>query len=516
MPSLVAVTFEPSGLVAEVPPGVTVLEAAKACGITIAAPCGGRGVCGSCGVRVVTGELAEPDEAEIEGLRRAPAGIRLACRARISSAVTLRPLVASVARGVVPVGGAGELVAAVDLGTTTVAAVVVEVGAGRGRGSALVGNRQQAWGSDVLSRISAALDGAVDELRDAAVSSILEALESAAGGRLSRVTRVQVSGNTAMSSLVAGVDTASLAAHPFAAPALPDTLTELRLAKYLPSAEVALSPPIAAFVGGDTLAGLVHTGMLRAEAPQLLVDLGTNAEIALVSSDALYVASAAAGPAFEGGGIESGGPATSGAITGVTLDADGSLKVETVDAEPPRWFAGSGLVSALALLVRLGHVDADGRLSLEGPLATRMVTGEDGVLRVTFDEGAERDLTLSQLDIRAVQLAKAAVRVGITYVLNAAGVRASELQSIYVAGAFGGALRAEDLALLGVIPAVTGQVVNYVGNASLEGSLAMAIDPAVAAEAVARTRRAIHVELATDPGFASALMDAVALEPFEV
>jgi uncharacterized 2Fe-2S/4Fe-4S cluster protein (DUF4445 family) len=144
------------------------------------------------------------------------------------------------------------------------------------------------------------------------------------------------------------------------------------------------------------------------------------------------------------------------------------------------------------------------------------VTGEDGVLRVAFGEGGESVPTISQLDIRAVQLAKAAVRVGIAYVLNAAGVHASELESIYVAGAFGGALRAEDLVLLGVIPDGASKVVNYVGNASLEGSLAMAIDPAVADDAVAHTRGAIHVELATGSGFTSALMDAVALEPFEV
>lgn len=514
MPDLVPVTFEPSGLVAWVEPGITVLGAAKSCGITIAAPCGGRGVCGSCGVRVVSGELQEPDAYEAAGLRRASPGIRLACRARIKAAVTLRPLVASVSAAAVPVRGEGEMVAAVDLGTTTVAAAVVEVAGGGRRGSAVVANRQQAWGSDVVARISAAMEGAADELREAAVGSVMEALELAANGQLSRLSRVLVAGNTAMVSLLAGVGVESLATHPFTAPGVPESLSELSMMRRMPSAEVLVAPPIAAFVGGDTLAGLVYTGMLRADSPQLLVDLGTNAEIALVHRGLLYVASAAAGPAFEGVGIEHGGPATAGAITDVSLDSEGSVRLQVVGDEAPGWFAGSGLVSAIALLRRSGHLDADGLLRASGPLAAHFLKGGDGVLRVRFGDGEGGDgPTLSQLDVRAVQLAKAAVRVGIRYVLQAAEANAGDLEAIYVAGAFGGALRPEDLVSLGVIPDVGTEIINYVGNASLEGALEMALNMKVAEEAVTRTRSAVHVELATDAEFGAALMDALALEP---
>ena len=157
MDDLVAVTFAPSGAVARVPAGSTVLEAARTGGVAIPSTCGGRATCGSCGVRVLEGELPAPDELETAALRRAPQGVRLACRALVDGPVTVRPLMAPATEGRPAVAGAPDarvrptdslrVVAAVDLGTTTVAAVLAEADGGRRLGEAVVANAQQSWGA---------------------------------------------------------------------------------------------------------------------------------------------------------------------------------------------------------------------------------------------------------------------------------------------------------------------------------------------------------------------------------
>jgi uncharacterized 2Fe-2S/4Fe-4S cluster protein (DUF4445 family) len=302
----VPVVFEPASVTAWVTPGTTVAAAARVAGVLIAIPCGGRGVCGSCGVRVVAGELDAADPVELAGLKRAPQGVRLACRATVSQAVTVRPIVAQRAtapgRPLIP---GVPLVAGVDLGTTSVAAMIVEAETGRELGRASVPNEQQSFGADVLSRISASLDGERASLQEAAEASIDEAIRASSGAAeasASSVQRVVIAGNTAMVALLAGVDAEPLSHHPFDVPfagrKLPDgTAPRLGLR---PECQIELVPPLAAFVGGDALAGALAAGLVEAGRPQLLLDLGTNAEIVLARSGELTVASTAAGPAFEG------------------------------------------------------------------------------------------------------------------------------------------------------------------------------------------------------------------------
>ena len=211
-------------------------------------------------------------------------------------------------------------------------------------------------------------------------------------------------------------------------------------------------PPIASFVGGDALAGTLSAGMIDAAHPILLVDFGTNAEIVLAGAGPLVVASAAAGPAFEGVGVSCGGPAAEGAVTRVRIAEDGSVALEALGSAEPQWFSGSGLVSAVAELRRHGHLDASGLLIAAGPLASRFSRGPGDVLEVRLGDDESSCLVLTQLDVRALQLAKAAIRVGIEAVLAEGGVAASELESVLVAGAFGSALEPADLIELGVLP----------------------------------------------------------------
>jgi uncharacterized 2Fe-2S/4Fe-4S cluster protein (DUF4445 family) len=230
----------------------------------------------------------------------------------------------------------------------------------------------------------------------------------------------------------------------------------------------------------------------------------------------LVAASTAAGPAFEGVGVSCGGPAIVGAVETVEVSG-GGVTLATIGGVPPRWFSGAGLVSALAVLRRAGHLGADGALSISGPLAARFSRDHDGVLGVDLGprpgSGDER-LTVNQLDVRTIQLAKAAIRVAVEEVLAHAAISPQALESVAVAGAFGGALRVADLVSLGVLPAVLAGRVRLVGNAALEGAALLALDPALFQLVEPLRARVRHVDLAADAGFGAAFIAATQLGEF--
>lgn len=508
----VPVTFEPSGAVGWVEPGCTLVEAARSAGVTVPAPCGGRGVCGACGVRLMDGTVADPDDVELLGLRRAPAGVRLACRARVTSAVTVRAIVSYPSAPPSAVDPHGDIGMAVDLGTTNVAVAMVDLGSGREIARAVAPNRQASWGADVLSRVSAAASGEATALVIAAKESILEAV-GATGVAPEGVVRVVLAGNTAMSALAAGAPVASLMGHPFTLPTLParSSAHELFGSSFAPKAEVLLVPSLAGFVGGDITAGLVGMGLSSSRATVLLVDVGTNAEIALMHEGHLHVASAAAGPAFEGAGLSCGGPAVDGAV--ISVRAAGShLAPDVLGETPPRWMGGSGSVSLLAALSRAGHLTVDGRMVTTGPLEERFRTDADGVMVVCPFEDSDH-LCFSQLDVRALQLAKAAVRTGIELVMDAAKVDIADLDAVLVAGAFGGALEPDELVEIGMLPVGFAPLTRAVGNSSLQGAVAIALDVGLMEEARRVAAHASHVDLAVIPDFNERLISALAIQP---
>lgn len=506
----------PSGVTAWVSEGETILAAARNAGVPIAASCAGRGTCGECGVRLVSGVLQEADAVEKRGLTRAPDGVRLACQARVSGHVTVQPLISLgvQAEQFDPVAGA-ELVAAIDLGTTMVGAVVIDRKSGREIGRSTVANQQSVWGADVLSRLSASVSGEDTALRESAERSIVAALEAAAPELLLDISRLVIAGNTAMEALLAGADVSSLATYPFVIPRSRDALSgdSSLWPRLRDGVRIEVVPPMASFVGGDVLAGLVAMGIAPGGHPVMLVDVGTNAEVVLATKKELFVASAAAGPAFEGGGVSSGGPAIEGAVSSVRIHEDGGVHLETIGDAGPKWFSGAGLVSAVAALRRVGHLDSSGLLDEKGPLRDRFTQDGEGVLGVDLGDDTCQ-LRVTQLDVRTIQLAKAAVRAAVQLVLSRAGVRARKLSVLYIAGAFGGALEVGDLVELGVVPEQSGDVVEFVGNTSLRGAAVLALDDTLWSEARSLAASALHVDLAVDPEFNTLLIEGVELEPF--
>jgi uncharacterized 2Fe-2S/4Fe-4S cluster protein (DUF4445 family) len=476
-------------------------------------------------VRVISGTLDSPDEVESRALARAPEGVRLACRARVVGPVEVRPLFSPLVHAKVedsedaPTAAVGaRIVAGVDLGTTTVAALLADADSGRQIARAAVPNQQASYGADVLSRISAALSGEAEGLQGTAEDSIVAALRAAAsvgGVDLGGVVRVVIAANSAMAALLSGADVSGLAAHPFTAPPVPDRLAATSVVCHsLPaSADVFLVPPMASFVGGDALAASLAAGLVDVGVPTLLVDIGTNAELVLALPGRTLVASAAAGPAFEGAGLASGGPATLGAVERVEI-TKGDPLLHVIGGGEASWLSGAGLVSAVAALLAVGHVSANGMMNATGPLSARFGRDDDGVVEVVLSAKGSASVRLTQLDVRALQLAKAAVRAGLETVLRHAGISASALSCVFVAGAFGAALDPADLVALGVLPRNVEDRVHRVGNAALDGAAAIALDPALLSVAVRFGSSVVHVDLAGDKRFNAAFISATEFAPY--
>ena len=517
----VRVIFEPSGLHTDVAPGTTLHVAAAEAGVALVAPCGGMGRCGSCRVRI-SGAVRPPDGSELDALGAAArSGTRLACRARVAgpgkvvvevveSAGAVRAQISSVLpaasveppeeRGVVTPPGVAALGAAVDLGTTTIAVRLHDLSDGRVLGEIAGLNPQAAWGHDVLSRVSRALEGDGRALRNAATREIedlvlaLTEAPSAGDGRLSELVVV---GNPAMTRLFSGCDVSMLADASSPGVHRPARVTDTITSELhaLGRARVIVGPEVSAFIGADTVAALLATGLDGRDEDTLLVDLGTNGEVVLASGGELFAASAAAGPAFEAYGLASGMRAEPGAIETVWLDGD-VLGLRTVGEERPRGLCGSGLVDLLAVLLDTGALDASGRLQPEGPLARRVVeTAAGRVFEVASD------VLLTQQDVRQAQLAKAAVQAAIATVLDEAGRAADGVAEILVAGGFGSHLRPSSLAAIGVIPPAWAERVTLAGNAALAGASAMLLSSEARGEADLLAARVRTVVLAGRPDF---------------
>lgn len=513
MTARVPVTFEPAGLTTWVAPGTKVSEAAMALGIIIPMPCGGHGVCGRCAVKVLDGDLEPPDDVERAALNLAPSGIRLGCRARVAAPVTIHPLVSSAETRVSRSGQAASdsvVVAAIDLGSTTVRALLADAVSCRERSRASVLNRQVRFGADVASRVTAALEGFSAELRDDAVTSIINALESAcsaAGVIREDIVRAVIVGNPVMMALLIGCEVAGFAAAPFSVPGVlhdPNAAADVA-ALIAPRAAFAIVPAVASFVGGDLVAGLLAAGLACDSRSTLYVDIGTNAEIAWCAQRRLEVASTAAGPAFEGYGISHGGVIGPGAVTRISLDRT-EMSIEVMGGGSAEWICGSGLISAIAMLRRVGHLDAGGRLWPSGPFADKFTTFENEVAIGLGAHGGPPYIL--QRDVRAVQTAKAAVVAGLASLAPASGEQAVTL---VVSGSFGASLAAEDLVDLGIVPADVANV-RIVEDGALIGAAAIALFPDLITEAAELAKRAHHVELASNDTFKRLFVAATRLQ----
>ena len=409
--------------------------------------------------------------------------------------VTLRP-----GHRVIPLLGL-----AVDLGTSTLAAHLLDLRKGIELGAKAIANPQLPFGADVLSRITYVREGgeeALKRLREAVVEGVnrlATELSFEAGVASDEIIHIVVVGNPTMLHLFLGVDPSSIGEAPFV-PIWREALflraEELNL-KVHPRAVVEVPPLVSGYVGADTVASILACRLHEKEFPCLLLDLGTNGEIVLGWKERLLTCSAAAGPAFEGGRISCGMPALKGAISHVHLEK-GSFNFEVIGGGEPLGICGSGLVDLLALLLEEGLVDATGRFSPrpDHALFSRLI-GHGNNAKLLITEG----IYLTQRDIRELQLAKAAIRAGIELLLDKAGLNPQEIQCVYLAGAFGSQMRPQALAKIGVIPNELLPKLQSVGNAAASGAIAMLLNQELIKEATLVAKKAEHVELACEKKF---------------
>jgi uncharacterized 2Fe-2S/4Fe-4S cluster protein (DUF4445 family) len=460
-------------------------------------PCGGAGICRGCRVRVLEGRLpVTPEMEEAFTPAELAAGWRLACRARAGGPLRLEiaqwasPVLTDDSRLVFEPGEGCAI--AIDVGTTTLVAQMIDRSTGAVVAVETALNPQIVHGADVMSRIQFAVSGGGARL----AGLIREALGRMLAGmpRRESVRAVMLAGNTVMHHLFCGLEVGPLAGAPFETPHSGERFfTPRELGWDLPdSASVRFLPCLGSFVGSDILAGILATGIHEHAGLAALIDLGTNGEIVVGGAGKLLCASTAAGPAFEAGGIRMGMRAASGAIAHVGV-RNGSLECRVLGGAAPRGICGSGLVDAAAAGLATGAILPSGRIA-------------GGAAELRLDP----PVYLTQADLRELQLAKGAVAAGVRILAARWNARPSDLDAVWLAGAFGNYLNLTSARRIGLLESHLSRVAPA-GNTALRGVKMLLLAPARAEQWISGIRsRVEHAPLASDPAFQDVFVDCLA------
>ena len=453
-------------------------------------PCGGESACGGCRIRVIEGDVPITEMMRVALTEEELAqGWRLACCANAAGAVTVEVDQWSVHvltdEAAVPIEPREGFGAAIDLGTTTLVAQLVDLETGEVLAVETALNAQARFGADVMSRIQYELKQP-GEPRAVIRRQLGEMLRRLAGGRA--LEEILIAGNTAMHHLFCGLSVEPLAAVPFLSPSLGEARFEAAELGW-PGPAVFLAC-LGGFVGSDLLAGIVATRIDRHRHPHGLFDIGTNGEIVVGSREGIRCASTAAGPAFEGGRIGMGMRAGDGAIDSVHVN-DGGFVCHVLGGAAPRGICGSGLVDAAAAALELSLVMPNGRLAQGAK--TLPLSGS---------------VALAQSDIRELQLAKGAMAAGLKML-------GGEVRHLSLAGAFGNYIRQASARAIGLLP--DDVVVEPVGNAALRGSRMLLLAPQ---RRGARLKGILalcsHVELAAEAEFQDIYAESMALRRYSL
>lgn len=455
--------------------GALLGDVIQASGMPIEQPCAGRGTCGKCKVIVESGEMP-PDEIELLHLTPGELAInsRLACRARVleDARIILSPIVVysnkifrtstAYKRSDEPLG------LAIDLGSTTVAAFLTGLHSRQVFAGGATLNQQASFGSDVISRIGAALQNPnnSDRLYRLAVASINQAVDSLKLSKdvTRRIERVIVVGNVAMHHLLSRLPMDTLGGIPFqpVEKKANKQAADLMGGIFPQGVQVMLPPLIGGFVGSDALACLAYFGFDQAASPMAAIDLGTNGEVMLTDGQRILTASTAAGPAFEGVNISCGSRAVDGAVVDCRIEGE-EIIFTTIGEQTPLGLTGSGLLSLVNQLVKAGVIESSGRINASpASLTDRLVFNSNHTGAIRLD--ADGQLLLTQWDIRELQKAKGAVRAAIDTLLNQLGLEAQQLQRVILTGSFGGQVDIQAVTQLGMIPRLEADVVKTIAN----------------------------------------------------
>lgn len=497
------------------PGGCRVHDYIQSQGTALAMSCGGKGMCGKCRVRVVRGRLpVTPEDKRIFSEAQLAQGWRLACKAVTREAVEIvvpvqeqqgfSALAAEAAdEGALSLAADHDYGLAVDIGTTTLAAALVDCTDGKILATATAVNSQRSFGADVVSRIGAACHGKGKALQKAVrrdLTRLMKQLLKDHPGTAARCRQMDIAANTTMLHLLMGWPCDGLGDWPFHPVSLGGKTYRaqevLGPQSPLADATVTLLPGMSTYVGADITAGIWQCGLASSDDVSLFVDLGTNGEMVLGNKDQRFIASAPAGPALEGGKLTWGTGSVPGAICGVRIER-GRAKVRTIDHTVPVGICGTGILEAMAGLVREGLVDETGKL-------VEPYFHKGFPLASTLDY---QRITLSQQDIREIQMAKSAIRAGIESLIERSGISRQRVHQVFLAGGFGYYLDPQKAAVIGLLPADLAERTTAVGNTSLKGAIGLLTGAVTLEELQAIAAGAEEIVLGNDEAFQRLYID---------
>ncbi|MBR3262551.1 MAG: DUF4445 domain-containing protein [Lachnospiraceae bacterium] len=558
--------------------GANILDLMKDNNIHIDAPCSGNGTCGKCRVRVIAGSVemdrihSLPDEDYDDQWR-------LACQSKVIADATIwvpaeamafkediktadisspeelaryeaaiqQIFDTGIARGVAEAGagvseagdagaeaGAGGPVGvAIDIGTTTCTAAMLDLTTGKVLGKSSMGNGQIRYGADVINRIiQQSKEGGVEKLRRAVreetILPMVERLLEESGKQEEEIIRYVIAGNTTMEHLFLGADGQSIRLEPYVPEFLRregDTIESCGLPGKA-DGKVIFAPNVGSYVGGDITAGALDAMIWNSEMQSLFIDLGTNGELVFGNSDYLLTCACSAGPAFEGGDISCGMRATTGAIDSVEMDADfephysiigGNSdgmggRTASVDGSSikARGLCGSGLISIISELFRTGAVNAKGKFIGHGRRIRYDEEIGSGEYIVAFEEesASGSELTLTESDLDNFIRAKGAIFSAIQTMLKSLDMDVDCIERVIIAGGIGSGIDIEKAISIGMLPKIDLEKYSYIGNSSLTGACAMLLSDEAEQKVFEIADNMTYIELSTYPGYMDELLAA--------
>ena len=486
-------------------PGCTLLDLLREQkGVSFSAPCGGEGKCGKCTVELGDGRRV------------------LACQTLAEDGMTVivprqqeqHVMLQGASAQITPDEGLEGYGVACDIGTTTVVCHLLDLKRGLRMATAGEGNRQQAFGADVISRIRAAEEGHLKELTKLItdqLSDMILDLCRKAEIRLEQIRSMAVAANTTMCHLLTGLDPSGIGRAPFQPLSYFGTEVSAQTLHLPFDGPVYISPAVSGYVGGDITSDLVAVDIQNRKQPVLLIDVGTNGEMVLGCGEKLLCCSTAAGPAFEGAQIRFGMTAKPGAIHSVEY-RDGRVVCSVLGDAEAVGICGSGLIDAIAVMLDLGALDETGRIL--DPEEDDDIP-EEALPWLFEDENGEAAFRLTeqvwvtQGDVRKVQLGKGAIAAGEQVLINAYGVGYDEIGALYLAGGFGSYIRPSSAARIGMIPQELLPVTKAAGNTAAEGACMALLSGKVREELQRLHRQMNYIELSGREEFNGAYMEAM-------
>lgn len=524
------IRFLPEGTEAEAKNSI--LETAIANGVHINSSCNGLGKCGKCRVIVQKGEFrAEPTELLTQEEKKK--GYALACQSfpesdlevlipaesRLGEHQILERIDSGIAEMRKKSKSAGEsLGLAIDIGTTTVVAYLTDLESGNIIDTESQLNKQSVFGADVLSRINQSKEtGGLEKLN----SLILENINGLTEILLERnffgdskehhIKKIVTAGNTVMTYLLLGRDPSVIQKNQqleeFRQPAL-NKAADIGIDCGNPKAELYCLPGIANYVGGDIVADIMASGMHLSDGISMLIDVGTNGEIALGNKEFLITCSTSAGPAFEGGETKHGMRASTGAIEKVEIDDD--ITYAVINNDRPRGICGSGLIDLISELFLNEIIDPKGKFISDSRLSDRIRTGESGpefVVVPREEAGIDSDIVITEKDIENIIITKAAIYAGAS-TLTRVGTPFDQLDKIYIAGGFGHYINVERAIVLGLLPDLPKEKFEFIGNGSVLGAQLCLTSDEKRKEAQEIAKRATYLDLSKERSFTEEYMNA--------